>query len=327
MMKSRAAIEYRFESERAGYAAGDVTLFADIAGEYRLLWADDEKPLDGWFPVTTMILGAGENESFRLSGRVAIPVGATRLVAVCGERLRAVYIVPAEKRLPYTASDRSYRFGALADIHIDLENGGRNIYFINAEHNFRRALAVCEKHDADFIVIAGDMITNASGAEDEWRRYRQIIAESGWRKPIYEAIGNHETRFSSYGNCTRDSEISSFIANTGLDEIASHGKPYFEITEPHTGDHFLFMALEAGYHTAAADNFSDDQIAWIEGLLDAYSGDGRRLFLIQHAPSRAAARATIPTVPPTRARSSPTNASKTICASSACSRPTGISSG
>ena len=37
--------------------------------------------------------------------------------------------------------EKSYRFAALADIHIDWENDGKNIYFIPAEKNFSRALA------------------------------------------------------------------------------------------------------------------------------------------------------------------------------------------
>ena len=287
MMKKRVTIEYRFDSPLSGYAAGEVRLTADTAGGYTLCWADDEKFLDGWFAVASMHLKAGDSGVFRFGERVAIPVGATRLITLCDGAKVAACPIPTEKRLPYSETDRCCRFGALADVHIDLENGGRNIYFVNAESNFKCALKVCKHHDADFIVIAGDMITNATGSDAEWQRYRRIIADSGYTKPIYEAIGNHETRFASYGNCTLESEIGSFITNTGLDEapatIAS-GKPYFEITEPRTGDHFLFMALEAGYNPAAADNFSDAQMEWVEGLIADYSGDGHRIFLIQHAP-------------------------------------------
>ena len=289
---TEAAITYRFDSARAGYAEGTVTLSADAAGTYTLYWADDTAALENWFPITKMELKAGESGIYAFGERVAIPAGATKLIAVKGESTSvvsaaAVYDIPSAKRFPYTEDERQYRFGALSDIHIDVQDGGKNTYYTNASANFKRALNTYAAHDTDFVVTAGDMITNASGTALEWMEYQRIIAESDYSAPIYEAIGNHETRYPKYAECDIACGIEEFIVNTGLDgtaETMTKRKPYFEITEPTTGDHFIFMALERGFSPSEVDNFTDEQMDWVEGLLNRYSGDGHQVFLIQHSP-------------------------------------------
>lgn len=290
--KGGASITYRFSDSRSGYAEGVVTLTADTAGDYSLYWADDTAALDGWFAIASLKLKAGEKGSYSFSERVAIPAGATKLIAVKNgddptvSDAAAVFDIPQSKQFSHSAGERSYRFGALSDIHIDVQDGGKNVYYTNASKNFALALNVCADRSADFIITAGDQVTNASGTALEWLEYQRIIADSDYDRPIYEAIGNHEMRFSGYTKCDVACEIEAFIANTGLDGTAktmSARKPYFEVTEPATGDHFIFMALENHSDPSEHDEFSDDQITWAEGLLKRYSGDGHKIFLIQHA--------------------------------------------
>lgn len=289
--KNCAKIEYRFDDPRAGYARGTVVLTACVGDEYTLYWADDSAAMDSMYPIAVMKLSAGQSGSYIFSKHIALPVGATKLIAV-GDGAAptvadaaAVYEIPPEKRFPYTAQQRSYRFGALSDIHIDLENGGRNTYFSNASKNFARSLIVCAERKADFIISAGDQVTNASGAEAEWAEYRRIIAGSPYKGAVYEAIGNHEMRYTERGGDVLRG-TAEFIENTGLDGSAdtiARCKPYYEWREPISGDHFIFMALENGYATAASDAFSDEQMDWADGLLKRYNADGHRIFLIQHA--------------------------------------------
>ena len=288
--ESGAKIEYRFDDSRAGYAEGTITFTADHAGDYDLYWADDAAALPDRYPITSVTLKAGESAGYTFSARTAIPAGATKLIAVGKNQstavadAAAVYTIPASKRFP--ASDRSYRFAALSDIHIDVQDGGKNVYYTNASKNFARALEVCHDRSADFIVSAGDQITNASGATLEWLEYQRILADSPYDKPVYEAIGNHEMRYSKYSECEVACGIEEFIINTGLDgsaEAMTGRKPYFEVTEPLTGDHFIFMALEYDVNPAEHEEFSDEQLDWVEGLLKRYSGDGHRIFLIQHS--------------------------------------------
>lgn len=288
-----AKIEYAFtgeDSARAGYAEGTVSLYAPD-GEYLLYWSDDSGVLDGYYPITSLSVGGGVG-SYSFSERVAIPAEATRLIAVpqgkAAQLANAVaqFVIPAYKKFPYEAYQRQYRSEVLSDIHIDCQDGGANVYYKNASKNFALALAAADQREADFVISAGDQITNASGATLEWLEYQRVISESGFDGPVYEAIGNHEIRFSEYSDCTVDCGIEEFVAATGTDgafAASNSRKPYFEITEPVSGDHFIFMALETNYKPSEYDEFSDEQMAWVENLLKKYSADGHRIFVIQHS--------------------------------------------
>ena len=180
-----------------------------------------------------------------------------------------------------------YRFAAVSDIHIDLENGGKNTYFLYAEENFRRMLSVAKERGCEFIVSVGDPVTNASGAREEWLRYREIIEGSGYRGHIFESLGNHELRFAKYGGCSLEESIREFLVYTGTKDKPvryTKGKPYYEHLHPLFGDSFLFMATENGYDVSCLDNFSDEQMDWAEALVEKRTREGRRVFLIQHAP-------------------------------------------
>lgn len=180
-----------------------------------------------------------------------------------------------------------YRFALISDIHLDREDGGEKTYFIYAEQNLRRALDVIKKLGCDFIVSAGDQITNASGAADEWLTYRSIIDDSGYEGRVFEALGNHETRSAKYNINTLGECIADFIRYTELGKKdvtrPDTRAPYYSFTEPLFGDAFIFMALENGVSTNEIDNFSDAQMAWAESLIEKYTLEKRRIFLIQHA--------------------------------------------
>ena len=185
------------------------------------------------------------------------------------------------------AREKSYRFEVISDVHIDLENNGKNIYFVYAEKNFRRALGTAKKRNCDFIVNVGDSVTNATGAKAEWQRYREIINESGYGGMIFEAMGNHETRFVKYGGCTIEEAHREFIDGTRLKEKPVNriaGKTYYAYTDQTFGDAFLFLSLENGVSTNEIDNFTDEQMDWAEEQLERFYHEGRRVFLIQHAP-------------------------------------------
>ena len=185
---------------------------------------------------------------------------------------------------------KHYRFAVLADIHIDLENGGENTYFIHAQKNFANAMKVIEQHNCAFIVSAGDQVTNAAGAEEEWQKYREIIDRSGYQGQIFEAMGNHETRFAKYGGCTVDECRKEFIRYARLDKkpiLRPAEKTYYVYLDDTFDDAFLFLSLENGVDTPLIDNFSDEQMDWAEEMAERFTREGRRrrrIFLIQHAP-------------------------------------------
>lgn len=194
---------------------------------------------------------------------------------------------------PMDPTNTTYRFAVLADIHIDLENGGKNIYFIHAERNFARALEVITRRGCAFVISAGDQVTNASGAVQEWRRYNEIIRASGYPGTVFEAMGNHEIRFTYYGNCSITDCRREFVSLTRL-----HDKPilrptdlrstgdltYYAYIDDRFGDAFVFLSLENGVNVNEIDDFSDEQMDWAEMMTERFLREKRRVFLIQHAP-------------------------------------------
>lgn len=182
---------------------------------------------------------------------------------------------------------KHYRFAALADIHIDLENGGENTYFIHAQKNFIRALDIIKKHHCSFIVSGGDQVTNAAGAKEEWQKYREIIDRSGYRGQIFEAMGNHETRFAKYSGCPLKECYEEFIRYARLGRkpiLRPADKTYYAYIDDTFGDAFLYLSLENGVDTPLIDNFSDEQMDWAEEMVEHFTREERRIILIQHAP-------------------------------------------
>lgn len=185
---------------------------------------------------------------------------------------------------------KHYRFALISDVHIDLENGGKNTYFIHAEHNFSRALEVIKRRNCDFIISAGDQVTNATGATEEWRRYREIVDRSDYRGQVFEALGNHELRYAKYGGCTIEDCQEEFLRFTRLSQkpvIREQSKTYYAYLDDTFGDAYLFLSLEYGSDTPLTDNFSEEQMDWAEEMTDHYTHEKRRVFLIQHVPFHA----------------------------------------
>ena len=280
-------------AQDAGYAEGTITYTAESDGTYYLYWADDEKALSQYFEIASFTLLAGESATYSFPAQVAIPADAESVIvsnaADCDTATVASAVakcdLPEEKKLYDSSSERQYRYAAFSDIHIDMQHGTKAGYYTNSVAHWEQALDVCVDREVDFIISAGDQVTNAYGATLEWLTYQQILAESDYVNPIYEADGNHEPRGSYNSDCDDACSNEEYALGTGLDADAQSivdGKDYYEVTEPNTGDHFIFMS-EVHAHPGENDNFSEEQLDWLEGLLEKYKGDGNKIFLIQHA--------------------------------------------
>lgn len=280
-------------ADDAGYAEGTITFTAETDGTYYIYWADDEKALEKFFEIASFTLTAGESGSFKFSEQVAIPADAECVIVTtqscCDTATVASAIakvdIPDAKKLVDSSSQRQYRYAALSDIHIDVQHGTSAGYYEYSTAHWENTLKDCVDREVDFIISAGDQVTNAQGPALEWLTYQQILAESDYVNPIYEADGNHEPRGTVNAGCDEACANEEYSLGTGLDKDATsivEGKDYYEVTEPNTGDHFIFMS-EVNAHPGENDNFSTEQLDWLEGLLAKYKGDGKKIFLIQHA--------------------------------------------
>lgn len=309
-------ISYSFSGGNAGdrgYAQGTIRVSADSSsgGSYTLYWADDSAALGGFDPICTLNVAASSSASFDMPAYTAIPAQATKVIGFRGSvpsgmsvsSAAVVYDIPESKRLRRSKSDMLYSFAAYSDTHItsDEDDGGARYPY--DEQHLADAFRVAADRDVDFIVTTGDHVNNQRSDSkgngnpfypNEWNRYLRILADSDYVNPIYEAIGNHE--LWAYENSDAgvnfvnpiDWKTGSdyFSKMTGLDSTQSSlnsGKAYYEITEPKTGDHFLFMALEGGFYTDANNEFSEEQLSWLDSKLTQYEKDGKNIFIMEHA--------------------------------------------
>lgn len=289
------SLTYTFQTKKAGYAEGTLSLTASEAGSYSLYWSTDKAALQGYYEITTLTVEAGQTATFSFGYHTAIPADATKVIAVAAgssETYRtpanaiAVYDLPKEKQLAYRSSDALYTFNSFSDIHIDEEHFGETpaYWWEYSEAHWAGALDYATKLGVDFIVSSGDQVTNAKldNLNKEWKAYQLILSQSDYVNPIYESGGNHEVR---QDGAVAD-ELQAFIVGSGLDSAANTltaGKPYYSITEPNTGDLFIFMALETGYRPAKYDEFSNEQLDWVEKLLKENYGKGKNIYIVQHA--------------------------------------------
>ncbi len=293
-------LSYEFTGVNAddpGYAEGTITFTAGSSSTYYIYWGDEERALQQYLEIASFTVEKGGSATYSFSPQTAIPADAKCIFVSKSNTCERAYVseniakfdIPESKRLVSSSGDRQYRYAALSDIHIDTQlaydTGNFSGFYSNSTKHWEQTLDDCVNRDVDFIITAGDDVTNADGATLEWLTYQQILAESDYVNPIYESAGNHEPRGSYNHNCGSDCSYEEFAIGTGLNDNTDDinaTKQYFEITEPNTGDHFIFMG-EVHAHPGENDNFSKEQLDWLEGLLNKYKDDGNKIFLIQHA--------------------------------------------
>lgn len=291
------SITYKFQGNdaaTAGFAQGTITVKSKTGGNYYLYWANDTKALSGYYEIAQLKVKKGKSSSFTFAEQTAIPADATKIIAVKStkeptdktvKKAAAVYKIPVKKQIKVASKDALYTFNSYSDIHIDEEKwGGPAAYWQYSEKNWEQALEYSVKKKVDFIVSSGDQVTNAKfdNLDKEWKAYQSILAQSDYVNPIYEAGGNHEVR---QDNVVKE-ELAAYVKGSGLDSSIStieSGKTYYTMTEPKTGDLFIFMSLEAGYRPAKYDEFTDEQLDWLEKTLKDNYNKGKNIYLIQHA--------------------------------------------
>lgn len=270
------------EKDKCGYAEGKVTLQGVADGEYSLYWADDSKALEGYYEISKLKVKGGK-ASFSFGDHTAIPVDAEKIIATTGDGKKvsdavAVYDIPDYKKPAYKSEDANYTFMNYSDIHIDKQ---RNLYYTYAQMHFEKALEVAANRNVDFIVTAGDNITNAEGPANEFDSYQQILADSPYCNPIYEASGNHEIRVGE-----PNALLATFVDSTGLNgnkQDIKTNQPYYCVTEPDSNDLFIFMSLEFEYNPQDGNEFSKKQLKWLKNILKENYGKNKNIFLIEHA--------------------------------------------
>lgn len=284
------------ESTKAGFAEGSVTLSvtdSSMAGNYYLYWADDTKALEGYRQIGTLNATAGASVKYKFLDHVAIPPKATKIIAIKSSSVptnltvaNATAVANIHSKKINQNTQPLYSFGAFSDPQIANDDYGSNSY-PNDETHWAKALETFDKRGVDFLVSSGDIVNDQNGGVTyaaEYKRYQKLLADSSFANPVWEANGNHDVHV----NWKSSSPVLNkpFVMGTGINSDAASikaNKAYFEMTEPTTGDHFIFLAQEGGFYSNQGNQFSDAQLSWLEGLLKKYDGDGKNIFIMEHA--------------------------------------------
>ncbi len=296
---SGVTLSYSFtggESQKAGFAEGTISLkvtSSSAAGNYYLYWADNTKALAGYRQIATLNVANGATGTYKMLDHTAIPPKATQLIAIKSSSVptnknvsnaAATYAIPASKKLTDTTT--LYTFGAFSDPQIANDSYGSNSYPHDETH-WAKALETFATRNVEFLVSSGDIVNDQNGGVTyaaEYQAYQKILANSSYANPVWEANGNHDVHVNWKSSTPQLNK--PFVMGTGVDSTAATikaNKPYFEMTEPKTGDHFIFMAQEGGFYTNQKDQFTTAQLDWLEGLLKKYNGDGKNIFIMEHA--------------------------------------------
>ena len=286
-------VSYTFsgnEASRAGYAEGTVTVTGDlVAGRvYHFCWANADGKLAGYRPLGSVTVSAGQSAvSLTIGENVAIPAGADRIAVYQNNGVQwAGYAMLGNK---VNAGQLKVKYAVVSDVHTNYNQGEK--YWLNALKQF-------EAEGVEYIIVSGDI----GESNADYAKYISAAESSGFSGVIMACIGNHDQtttgniNFKNYAIYDGSSktwvaidDAPAYFANqyAGDLDIAVYtdgsNKAYYFAT---IGDNaFMFMDQELGPNggTDSMDNFSQQQLNFVEANLYAYSAT-HTLYIVEHAP-------------------------------------------
>lgn len=281
---------------KAGFAESEITITpgenAATEGYYLVYYTDGEKILTDYNEVTAIKINNGQPVAGKISHGIMIPAEA-KGIAVFEHRTYyssqnwdiakavATAPIPDEKQNP-DLGEKQFSFGALSDTHMNYEQHGRGAYA-----KLKDSMDFYAKQKMDMVLIAGDVTGDRGETPDLEAQYTQhvsIINDSDFSlENVYEAIGNH-------GNTPADAPLlTQYLGNT-KEQHPYENSPYYSVLFKNEGrgndNLFIFMAQELNSpgESAAYDNFSKEQIDWVESVFQQYGETNTNLFVVLHSP-------------------------------------------
>ena len=274
------------DNDIRGCIAGTVTVDKipeDLSCRYLLIYfADDQGILEGYDELLSIPYSGTSSVSGVIKDGTYLPGCVTRLVAVpsataflgkipADDSVIGSYRFPDSKKL-LLDEQPLFTFGAVSDVHMNYESYSRGAY-----HKWADALAFYAENKMDAVVVGGDL-TGDEDLKQDYEKYLDIVYDSPFDPSmIFECIGNH-------GNTKSAVALFLDAIRTGKEIFPFEGSPYYHIELGH--QIFIFMAQEINgpSDSAAYDNFSKQQIDWLEGLLKEYYGPENNIFILEHSP-------------------------------------------
>ncbi len=299
MMTASAAapsVSYTFtgrDAARAGYGEGTITIAPEnstASGYYLLYFANDSGLLAGYDEFASLPI-TGNTVTYTVKEGTLLPPAATKLALFKSaskflvtppslSQAVASVTIPSKKRL--TLAEETFSFGAVSDVHVNYESLG-----YGAHQKWVNTLNFFAAQGMEKVIVTGDMTGDADSEPlaDQYATYRRLSDASAFDyADIYEGLGNH-------GNTVEGRK--QFVQYTGGPEEVhpSENSAWFSImvegkSAQDRDNLFLFMSQELSGPSMsdAIDNFSKEQIDWLEGMLKTYANTETNIFLIEHSP-------------------------------------------
>ena len=258
------SIAYAPSSDKAGFAAGEVVLRcgAPLPDSFLLRWGDAEGALPGYAPFAP-IACTGETTRCRIADHVALPSGATRLLAwsVKGglaSESPAEAPVPAPVRKDWEKSRTVFEMQVVSDTHVRAD---RDHLFTR---HFRKALEdiAAVSPDSIGVFVVGDLTDG--GTDAEYETFLALVRNFGSRLPPFHAVaGNHDLT----------GPLGRFLQKTG-----NNGKTaYFDRRVG--GVHCIFLSGDRG---GLRVTLGETQLAWLADRLAEGDDPDKPVFLFLH---------------------------------------------
>lgn len=254
-----------------------------VSAPYLLLYfADDRDLLAGYDELLSIPYSGSGSAVAQIKDGTYLPREATRLMVIPSKSAfqpstpsldLAVgsYRFPAGKHLVLPDAPL-FTFGAVSDVHMNYESYDRGAY-----QKWANALQFYKQNTMDIVVIGGDL-TGDDNLESDYRKYNEILDDSRYDPDdVFECTGNH-------GNTKNSIRLFIDAIATGDEIFPAEGVPYYHVEKGN--NIFIFMAqeLKSPGDSASYDNFSKEQIDWLESLLKQHYGKDKNIFILEHSP-------------------------------------------
>ena len=278
-----AEIEYVYDNEIPGSAAGTVTVASKLGGSYDLYWgdADGEKLSEKVGDYTVYYSEFAEVDVKNGEGSVdiydftAIPEGAETVLAYKCGTLAGETEIPDGKVADY--GEMLYSFGALSDVHFNRYNG--SLTGDDALLTFPNALNFMEQMGVDMVGISGDI--SANGEISSFEYYNDIVSDYDF--PVYTSTGNHDVndKFTLQNwQALINTGVYGENKAAGVKAVADNGLDFVYSPEG-CEDVFIFLCqYQWSYGDVYSRLLTDEQLDWFEAQLEAYKD--RTVYLFFH---------------------------------------------
>ena len=270
-------LEYDFLYDDPGFAGGTLTFLPETDDVYTFYWADANGQLKDYTMLYSDEFAANVEAEVTIQSFTAIPKGATRLIAVSGDKtITYSYTIPATRLL---TEDELYVFGALSDTHQGVRYGSTSIPY----NHFVNAAKVLYEKGAITIGICGDFSYN--NTEDEYILHANAIKEiykTAPNMPIFTTTGNHEAKYTGFSYDWYMKYARNVVDyDSDLDYILSDGNELDYVVELPDGSVMIFLHQKYYDYGSSSSRLLDDyQLEWLGARLEQYKD--KTVFLFFH---------------------------------------------